>query len=88
MRRAIELSRASLAIYLAGADPFEGDTLDRLALIRRGLARRDEVVLGHCALAGMAVAIVLAGGYARNIHDTVDIQFNTIRLAALSQTAQ
>jgi acetoin utilization deacetylase AcuC-like enzyme len=40
-QRALELARAELAIYLAGADPFAGDSLGRLALSKSGLAERD-----------------------------------------------
>jgi acetoin utilization deacetylase AcuC-like enzyme len=80
--QAIELSHADLAIYLAGADPFAGDKLGRLALSKRGLAERDRMVLEYCRQAGLPVAITMAGGYARAIEDTVDIHFQTIRTAA------
>jgi acetoin utilization deacetylase AcuC-like enzyme len=80
-QRALQLSNPSLAIYLAGADPFEGDTLGRLRVSKAGLARRDRLVFDHCAHAGVAVAIVLSGGYSKNVHDMVDIHFQTARLA-------
>jgi acetoin utilization deacetylase AcuC-like enzyme len=70
-----------LAIYLAGADPFAGDRLGRLALTKSGLARRDALVLDALAAASVPVAIAMAGGYAENIDDTVDIHFATVRLA-------
>ncbi|HEU5097408.1 MAG TPA: histone deacetylase [Roseiflexaceae bacterium] len=79
--QAIELSRADLAIYLAGADPFAGDKLGRLALTKRGLAERDHMVFEYCQQAGLPVAITMAGGYARDIEDTVDIHFQTVRAA-------
>jgi acetoin utilization deacetylase AcuC-like enzyme len=79
--QAIELSRADLAIYLAGADPFADDKLGRLALSKRGLAERDHLVFEYCRQAGLPVAITMAGGYARNIEDTVDIHFQTVRAA-------
>jgi acetoin utilization deacetylase AcuC-like enzyme len=80
--QAIELSRAGLAIYLAGADPFADDKLGRLALSKQGLAARDRMVFEYCRQAGLPIAITMAGGYAREIEDTVDIHFQTLRGAA------
>ena len=77
----LERSRPQLAIYLAGADPYEGDRLGRLKLTKRGLARRDEMVLGTLAARRIPVAITMAGGYARDIEDTVDINITTLRIA-------
>jgi acetoin utilization deacetylase AcuC-like enzyme len=79
---ALEVSRADLAIYLAGADPFYDDTLGRLKLTKPGLAARDRMVLHYCRDAGIPIAISMAGGYARNVEDTADIHFQTVRLAA------
>ncbi len=73
---------AQLAIYLAGADPFEDDRLGRLKLTKAGLAARDARVLTACKARGIPVAIAMAGGYARNIDDTVDIHAATIFGAA------
>lgn len=77
----LERSRPQLAIYLAGADPYEGDRLGRLSLTKRGLARRDELVLGRLAARGIPVAIAMAGGYARDIEDSIEIHANTILTA-------
>ncbi|WP_114649629.1 histone deacetylase [Pseudothauera hydrothermalis] len=71
-----------LVIYLAGADPYEGDRLGRLALTRAGLAERDRRVLATCRAAGVAVAIAMAGGYAHHIDDTVAIHATTLETAA------
>lgn len=79
--QAIEQSRADLAIYLAGADPYEDDRLGRLKVTKTGLLERDRMVLEACRSAGIPVAITMAGGYARNIADTVDIHASTLRLA-------
>jgi acetoin utilization deacetylase AcuC-like enzyme len=79
---ALSASRPDLVIYLAGADPFEGDRLGRLSLSKDGLARRDQMMFAMCADMGVPVATVMAGGYACRIEDTVDIHFNTARLAA------
>jgi acetoin utilization deacetylase AcuC-like enzyme len=75
--RAIGASRAQLSFYLAGADPWEGDRLGRLALTKPGLRARDELVLDRLAVAGMPVCVVLAGGYAEDVRDTVDINAAT-----------
>src|SRR5258707_453989 len=79
--RAAPRSPPQLAFYLAGADPYEGDRLGRLKLTKTGLARRDERVLGTLAARHIPVAIAMAGGYARDIEDSVDIHANTIRTA-------
>ncbi len=70
-----------LVIYLAGADPFEDDRLGRLKLTKAGLAARDERVLGECRRRSLPVAISMAGGYARQIDDTVAIHAATIDTA-------
>jgi len=49
---------------------------------KRGLAQRDRYVLDACRSAGLPLAIVMAGGYGKNVDDTVDIHFQTVRLAA------
>lgn len=71
-----------LAIYLAGADPFAGDRLGRLSLSKDGLLRRDRMVFEACAARAVPVAVTMAGGYAEDIEDTVDIHFRTVREAA------
>jgi acetoin utilization deacetylase AcuC-like enzyme len=80
-RRAIAMSGADLAIYIAGADPFEGDRLGRLAVSKHGLAQRDRIVLDLCRNSGLPVAIAMGGGYARDVEDIVDIHLQTIRVA-------
>jgi len=79
---ALAAARATLAIYLAGADPFAGDRLGRLSLSAAGLAARDRMVFDRCRAAGIAVAVCMAGGYACEIEDTVSIHLQTVRLAA------
>jgi acetoin utilization deacetylase AcuC-like enzyme len=76
------LARAmpDLVLYLAGADPHEGDALGRLALTLDGLARRDAMVLEACREVGIPVAVVIAGGYGRDIADTVQAHVNTVRV--------
>jgi acetoin utilization deacetylase AcuC-like enzyme len=79
---ALSASQADLAIYLAGADPHEGDRLGRLKLTKGGLEARDRLVLGHLRDAGVPVAVAMAGGYGHDLDDTVEIHFNTVRVAA------
>ena len=75
-----------IAFYLAGADPWEGDRLGRLALTKPGLRARDELVLERLLGAGARVCVVLAGGYAEDVRDTVDI--NAATAAAVAARAQ
>ncbi|MDP9345656.1 MAG: histone deacetylase [Actinomycetota bacterium] len=70
------------AFYLAGADPWKGDRLGRLALTKPGLRMRDDLVLDRLGEVGVPVAVVLAGGYAPDVGDTVDI--NTATAAAVA----
>ena len=71
-----------LIIYLAGADPHEGDRLGRLKLSMDGLAERDRTVLGHAQRRRIPVAVTMAGGYGKNIQDTVAVHVQTIGIAA------
>jgi acetoin utilization deacetylase AcuC-like enzyme len=80
---ALPRARADVAFYLAGADPWEGDRIGRLALSKAGLRARDELVLDRLRATGAAVCVVLAGGYAHDVRDTVDI--NAATAAAVAQ---
>ena len=71
-----------LIIYLAGADPHEGDRLGRLRLSAAGLAARDCRVLDAAGSRGLPVAIAMAGGYGRDIDQTVAIHWQTVGIAA------
>ncbi|MNT20911.1 Histone deacetylase-like amidohydrolase [compost metagenome] len=71
-----------LLIYLAGADPHEGDRLGRLKLSFAGLARRDQLVFRAAMARGLPVAVAMAGGYGNQIEDTVAVHVQTVRLAA------
>jgi acetoin utilization deacetylase AcuC-like enzyme len=84
--RAVPRARAELAFYLAGADAWQGDRLGRLALSKAGLRARDELVLDRLRDAGAVVCVVLAGGYAEDVRDTVDI--NAATVAAVTRRSQ
>ena len=79
---AIGAGEADIAFFLAGADPWEGDRLGRLALTKDGLRARDEHVLDRLLETGAAVVVVLAGGYAPDVVDTVDINAATVAAVA------
>src|SRR5215212_2882151 len=82
LEAALDAAEADLAIYLAGADPFEGDRLGRLSVTKSGLAERDRIVLETCKERKIPVAVTMAGGYARNVEDTVDVHLKSIKRAA------
>lgn len=63
--------------YVAGADPYIDDQLGTLRLSKKGLKQRDEIVIGEAVSRGIPIFIVLAGGYAFDTDDVVDIHFNT-----------
>lgn len=64
-------------MYVAGVDPFEEDQLGSLKLTRKGMKKRDLLVFRYCRENGANVATVLAGGYAKNVTDTVMLHINT-----------
>jgi acetoin utilization deacetylase AcuC-like enzyme len=78
----IPRASADFAFYLAGADPWEGDRLGRLSLSKAGLRARDELVLDRLLATGVRVCVVLAGGYAEDVRDTVDINAATVAAVA------
>ena len=80
--QSLEAARPELCFVLAGADPYEGDRLGRLALTKAGLAARDRFVRDTLRAAGVPVCVTLAGGYAERIEDTVDINLETVRTFA------
>jgi acetoin utilization deacetylase AcuC-like enzyme len=68
-------------IYLAGADPHEGDRLGRLKLSKEGMRLRDERVFAFALDQKLPIAISMAGGYGKEIESTVEIHFQTIKTA-------
>ena len=74
--------RPDLVLAIAGADPFEGDRLGRLAVTKAGLLARDRLVLDACRAAGVPLGIVCGGGYCDEIESIVDIHAATMLLAA------
>ena len=74
-------SHPQCVFYLAGADPYEDDQLGGLQLTQPGLRERDRMVIDCVRRAGVPLVITLAGGYARNVEDTVAIHVATVEEA-------
>jgi acetoin utilization deacetylase AcuC-like enzyme len=79
---AIDRARPDAVLYLAGADPWEGDRLGLLHLTKPGLAERDRQVFAACRGAGLPLSVSMAGGYAPGVEDIVDIHARTVFLAS------
>jgi acetoin utilization deacetylase AcuC-like enzyme len=75
-------ARADLVVYLAGADPHEGDRLGRLKLTYTGLAQRDDLVIRTCREIGLPVCVTIAGGYGVDVATTVRVHLQTVAIAA------
>jgi len=80
-RAALTMFKPELIVYVAGADPFMEDQLGGLSLTFDGLRERDRLVLWTALSHGIPVAIVLAGGYAESVEDTITIHANTAAVA-------
>ena len=70
-----------LVLFLAGADPYEGDRLGRLKLTCDGLEARDRRVFDWAWQRRIPLAFCMAGGYGVKIDETVQVQVNTYRVA-------
>ncbi|RYF61532.1 MAG: histone deacetylase, partial [Comamonadaceae bacterium] len=71
-----------MVFYLAGADPHEGDRLGRLAVTHDGLEARDRRVFDWAWQRRIPLVFAMAGGYGRNLEDTLTAQLNTWRVAS------
>ena len=78
--RVLRASRPDLVMYLAGADPHEGDRLGRLSMTFDGLMARDRYVIASCREVGIPVCVTMAGGYGKRLDDTVEVHLNTVRV--------
>jgi acetoin utilization deacetylase AcuC-like enzyme len=70
-----------LVLYLAGADPHEGDRLGRLKLTFDGLEARDRRVMDWAWQKRVPLALAMGGGYGHDLEATVQVQVNTYRTA-------
>lgn len=73
--------KADCLIFLAGADPHEGDRLGRLNVSTAGMRLRDEKVFQYALDRQLPIAFSMAGGYGKEMTSTVDIHFQTIKTA-------
>jgi acetoin utilization deacetylase AcuC-like enzyme len=70
----------NFVIYLAGADPYVFDQLGSLRITIEGLRKRDKMVIAGAFKRNIPVAVVLGGGYAEDLNDTIEIHCNTARV--------
>ena len=70
-----------MVLYLAGADPHEGDRLGRLKLSYDGLQARDRRVFDWCFARRLPCVFAMGGGYGTDIATTLQVQENTYRIA-------
>ena len=77
----LDVFRPDFIIYLAGADPHEGDRLGKLSVSKDGMCQRDQCVFQFSLDRQIPTAFSMAGGYGREIQSTVDIHFQTIQTA-------
>ena len=80
----LPLDACELVLYLAGADPYIDDRIGRMGLTKDGLSRRDELVIQEIVRRRIPLVVVMAGGYADDVNDIVDIHFATVEIAAKS----
>lgn len=72
---------AGLVLFLAGADPHEGDRLGRLKLSFDGMQARDRRVFDWCFTRRLPCVFAMGGGYGTDIRTTVQVQRNTYAVA-------
>lgn len=77
-----------MVFYVAGADPYFDDQLGGLGLTKEGMMQRDRIVFAAALRHRVPVCVTLAGGYARQVEDTVELHMNTVYAAveALGET--
>jgi acetoin utilization deacetylase AcuC-like enzyme len=73
--------KPGLVLYLAGADPHEGDRLGRLKLSYDGLEARDRRVMDWCWQRRIPLAFAMGGGYGTELDTTLRVQQGTYRVA-------
>jgi acetoin utilization deacetylase AcuC-like enzyme len=84
LARMLERFVPTFLVYLAGADPHEGDRLGRLKLSDEGLVERDRRVFTALRERAIPVAVTMAGGYGHDVQATVAVHLRTLRAAAAS----
>jgi acetoin utilization deacetylase AcuC-like enzyme len=84
-KKAMGQFHPQLVMYVAGADPYRNDQLGGLALTIEGLKARDRLVYDLACECQVPIATTFAGGYARDVADTVTIHDNTVKAAFFPQ---
>lgn len=80
INEAVNNFKPEVVFYLAGADPYKEDQLGTLQITMDGLKKRDEMIIEACVKSNIPIIIALAGGYARETEDTVNIHLNTAKV--------
>ncbi|MFH1415226.1 MAG: histone deacetylase [Elusimicrobiota bacterium] len=80
IRRIKKIFDPEIIIYVAGSDTYTDDQLGGISLSMDDLKKRDVIIKTEAG--DIPVAVVLAGGYAKNIEDTVLIHSNTAEVIA------
>jgi acetoin utilization deacetylase AcuC-like enzyme len=82
--------KPELVFFVAGSDPYVDDKLGGLSLSREGLYQRDRLIFDLAFRRHIPVVATLAGGYANNLADTVELHAQTARAAidSLSEWAR
>jgi acetoin utilization deacetylase AcuC-like enzyme len=75
---AVGRHRPDLLVYVAGADPYRMDLLGGLDLTKEGFGRRDRFTYDLCRTRGIPLLLLLAGGYAQDMTDVIDIHVRAI----------
>jgi acetoin utilization deacetylase AcuC-like enzyme len=84
LQAALDDFGAELVLFVAGADPWEGDVLGHLAVTKEGLLARDELVFERCEARGVPVCVCMGGGYAPDVEDCVELHYQTFAAAMRS----
>lgn len=77
--------KPDIVFYLAGADPLVGDQLGGLTVTKHGLTERDLIIIEGARRLRIPLVILFAGGYARDVEDSVAVHINTIKVAQKEQ---
>jgi acetoin utilization deacetylase AcuC-like enzyme len=86
VQKSMDAFQPQILFYVGGADPYCEDQLGGLMLTKKGLFERDLRVFKEARKRKIPVATTLAGGYARQVQDTVRIHINTIQAAREAAT--
>lgn len=78
LKKVAEEFSPDLIFYVAGVDVYKDDALGGLRLTMEGIAKRDQMVRDF--MPEVPIVVLPAGGYARNLADTVALHAQTIEI--------